>query len=129
MLPVKCGYIICFSKLDFTPVSQFFPKNSLNEVLFLVRFKDVIVWLEGGDGEGIFPRWNEWQPWENLHTGIRTSGVTMTSRWEQGVESILTLEYNLYLNPSFAMNICYLRGLGVWCSDMCSLKSLCYLMI
>ena len=75
---VKCRYIICFNKLDFTPVSQFFPKNSLNEVLSLVRFKDIIVWLEGGDGEGIFPSWNEWQPWENLHTRIRTSDVTMT---------------------------------------------------
>ena len=51
----KCRYIICFNKLDFTPVSQFFPKNSLNEILSLVRFKDIIVWLEGGDGEGIFP--------------------------------------------------------------------------
>lgn len=55
----KYRYIICFSKLDFTPVSQFFPKNNLNEVLSLVRFKDIIVRLEGGDGEGIFPNWNE----------------------------------------------------------------------
>ena len=38
----KCRYIICFNKLDFT-VSQFFPKNSLNEILSLVRFKDIIV--------------------------------------------------------------------------------------
>ena len=36
----KYMYIICFWKLDFTPVSQFFPIISLNEVLFLVRFKE-----------------------------------------------------------------------------------------